>query len=433
MTASSSVYRELVKELGEDKVSNSELELLCYSYDSSPITGKPDVVVWPESYEEVMRVIEIAKRENVALVPRGSGTSIEGGPIPSRGGIVLHTARLRNFTVKPEEGLVRADAGCLVEDVAQSSGDMFFPLATVYTMPKTIGGVIAEDYSCIQGLGGVRSNVETLRIATPKRGIIEVTRDSRPSIEDIVGSKGVLGVILEASLKLHRRVDGGLGVQAEYGTVEEACRAAGMLSSIGGTVNVEIIDQKALSFDYRLKGWPEPLGQAIILAEFRGEVMGRVGEILGKVPPIQFQFYEDEPWKVWNLRNSLLSSICRQNKSIVRCRVRIDRSMLPEFFRSVERISGAYRLDIGIYGNALSCEFYPTIASGKEPGETERAIRAREKIIDLAIEMNGLQGDVRKPSWKTWMALGYSRDDIGRIVELKRSLDPTGIMNPGKV
>ncbi len=432
MPISSDVYKELVKELGDDKISTDELELLCYSYDSSPITGKPDVIVWPETIEDVIKIIDIAREKQVPMVPRGSGTSIEGSAIPEKGGIVVHMARMRNFIVKAENGYVKAEAGCLIDEIEQSAADMIFPLATVYTLPKTIGGLISEGYSCIQGLGGIIENVERIRMVTPGKGVIDITRESNPSVRDIVGSKGIFGIIIDATLIL-RKVTGKVGFYAEYGTVEEAIKATTLLSSISEIVNMEIIDQKTVSFNYKLKGWPEPIGQAFILAEFKEDVTKRITEIVSEVQPIQYQIYENEPSIVWNFRDSLFASICRQNKFIVRCRVKIPKNSLPEFFWGVERISGEYRLDIGIYGNALNCEFYPTIVAKLEASEAERAIKARKKIIDLAVHMNSGESEVLRPGWRQWVALGYSTDDIKRLIQIKKSLDPSGIMNPGKI
>ncbi len=432
MPISSDVYKELVKELGDDKVSTDELELLCYSYDSSPITGKPDAIVWPETLEDVIKIIEIAKEKRIPLIPRGSGTSIEGSAVPENGGVVVHMARMKNFTVKAENGYVKAEAGCLVDEIKQSADDMIFPLATVYTLPKTVGGIISEEYSCIQGLGGIVENVERIRIATPEKGIIDISRDSSPSVRDIVGSKGTLGIIIDVMLRL-RKVEGKVGFHAEYGTVEEASKASGLLSGLSGIINMEIIDQKTVSFDYKLRGWPEPIGQAFIIAEFMEDVTSRIMEIVNEVQPVRYQLYEEKPAEVWNFRDNLFTSICKQNKFIMRCRVRIPKNSLPEFFRGVERISGAYRLDIGIYGNALNCEFYPTIVAKMGAGEVERAVKARTKIVDLAVQMNRKEGEVQRPEWRQWIALGYSTEDIERLVQIKRSLDPSEIMNPGKV
>ena len=111
------VINRLIEIVGERYVLYVPEDLLVYEYDGSQAMGYPEVVVVPSSVEEISRVVKIARRENIPIVPRGAGTSISGGAIAAAGGILMAMTRLKrvlevdpdNMIAVVEPGLVNID------------------------------------------------------------------------------------------------------------------------------------------------------------------------------------------------------------------------------------------------------------------------------------------------------------------------------------
>ena len=132
--------REIV---GPEYVSTLLEDLVAYSYDGTLLERRPDVVVRPGSAEEVAEVVRLAYEREIPLVPRGMGSGLAGGSIPSRGGIVLTLTRLNrildideaNMTATAEAGVVTADLQRAVEAVG-----LFYPPDPASIRQCTLGG-----------------------------------------------------------------------------------------------------------------------------------------------------------------------------------------------------------------------------------------------------------------------------------------------------
>ena len=139
----------LVELVGKEKVLASEPELLCYSYDATPLVSfRPDAVVRAHSEEDLARTLEFAANEGIPVTPRGSGTGLSGGSVPVNGGIVIVTTamdRILDFdaddmSVTVEPGVITASLHAVVE--AQG---LFYPPDPGSMKISTIGGNVAEN------------------------------------------------------------------------------------------------------------------------------------------------------------------------------------------------------------------------------------------------------------------------------------------------
>ncbi|RDD53718.1 MAG: FAD-binding oxidoreductase, partial [Candidatus Korarchaeota archaeon NZ13-K] len=106
-----------------------EVDRYSYSYDASGMEFIPDAIVRPSNVEEVSLVLEIANKYGVPITPRGSGTSLVGGPLPVTGGIVLDMQAMNRVIERDEDlGMVRAEAGITVREINRLIRDMFLPI-----------------------------------------------------------------------------------------------------------------------------------------------------------------------------------------------------------------------------------------------------------------------------------------------------------------
>ena len=152
---SNMIARKLGDLVGSDKVLASDAELLCYSYDATPlVSGTPEAVVRVFCEEDLHRVLDFAAKEGLPVTTRGSGTGLSGGSVPVKGGVVILTTGMNriieidanDMTVVVEPGVITADLHAAVE--AQG---LFYPPDPGSMKISTIGGNVAENAGGLRG------------------------------------------------------------------------------------------------------------------------------------------------------------------------------------------------------------------------------------------------------------------------------------------
>ncbi len=134
--------------VGEAYVLSSDMDLTLYGYDASLEKGKPDVVVTPDSTEQVSKVVALAYQEKIPVIGRGSGTNLSGGTIATKGGIVIHFSRMNrileidlpNRTVTVEPGVITLD----LQNLMLKQGFVYAPDPASLKV-YTLGGFFVEN------------------------------------------------------------------------------------------------------------------------------------------------------------------------------------------------------------------------------------------------------------------------------------------------
>ena len=127
---------KLIAIVGQENFTNQLEELVPYSYDASMNVHRPDAAVWPESTEQVSKIVEFANEYKIPVVPRGAGTSLSGGVIPIRGGIIIDLSRMnRILEISIENRFARVQAGVVCDDLNRELAKHGF------TFPPTLQAV----------------------------------------------------------------------------------------------------------------------------------------------------------------------------------------------------------------------------------------------------------------------------------------------------
>ena len=205
---------KLVEELGSQKVLYSEPDLICYSYDATPLTSfKPDAIVRAFNEEDILKVLQLAAQEDIPVTTRGSGTGLSGGSVPVKGGIVLVTTAMNkiieidadDLSVTVEPGVVTSQLHSAVEAM-----DLFYPPDPGSMKISTIGGNVAENAGGLRGLkygitGDYVMSLDTFFIDGSK------VRYGTKCVKDVagynltkfmVGTEGTIGIFTRIVLKL---------------------------------------------------------------------------------------------------------------------------------------------------------------------------------------------------------------------------------------
>src|SRR5437016_8284285 len=288
MTAGLDAMLAALEQLLPDRVSRRPADLAAAAHDASSLpAARPDAVVWPLSTDDVVAVVRLASERAIPLTARGAGSSLEGNPIPVRGGIVLDCSRMtRVIAVRPEDLQVDVQPGVVyaVLNRALRSYGLFFPPSPGGSADvATIGGMVANNASGIYSVkyGGTRDHVRAATVVTGTGEVLRLGNRCRKSASGyhllglLVGSEGTLAIATELTLALAglpaARRQGGF----RFVDAEAAARATADLIRFGVDVAaVEFLDERTVRALNRLGGFG--LAEtSCLLVEVHGSEAGR--------------------------------------------------------------------------------------------------------------------------------------------------------------
>ncbi|MEE9613385.1 MAG: FAD-linked oxidase C-terminal domain-containing protein [Thermodesulfobacteriota bacterium] len=447
----------LEKIAGPANVSFSREDLLCYSYDATGASHMPDAVVFPGGAGEISLILKMANAEGFPVTPRGAGSGFTGGSLPVGGGVVLSTERMTalveidtaNFTAVVEPGVITGDLQKEVEKV-----QLFYPPDPTSKGFSTIGGNIAECAGGPRALkyGVTRDYVLGLEVVLPTGEIVNTgTRTAKGVVgydmtRLLVGSEGTLGVVTKATLRLIPLPQSKKTLVALFPRLEDAASAvAGIIASKVLPSTLELIDAASLRCveDYTGTVFSNAAG-AMLLIEADGieEATEREAEIIKKVcaenraTEVRSARDGKEVDELWKVRRALSPSLSRLKPTKLNEDVVVPRSKLVELVRGVEEIAKKRGVIIASFGHAGDGNIHVNVMIDKsDPVEAEAGERAVEDIFELTVGLGGtISGEHGVGVTKApYLGMELTPELIDVMRRIKDTLDPNGILNPGKI
>ncbi|MDQ3670643.1 MAG: FAD-binding protein [Actinomycetota bacterium] len=414
----------------------------------------PDVVVYAAERAEVERILAFANERRLPLVPFGEGTSVEGNIIPSAGGITLDLSRMNEVVeVRPDDFLVRVQPGVtrisLNERLAKDG--LFFPPDP--GADASIGGMVGTNASGSNAVryGAMRHNVLGLEVVladgtTIKTGGLAAKSSAGYDLTRLfVGSEGTLGVVTEATLKLHRLPQFVMAARVVFPDVDAAARAALALVRSGTAFSrIELVDEHTVRAVNAYKGTDYAEAPTLFL-EFGGTEVAVSGDVAiaeklaRDAGSLAFESEEDEEARsrLWEARHHAAWAISatEPEKKLISTDVAVPVSAMPEAIlhaRSVAEREGVAAIVLGHVGDGNYHALF--MVDPDDTAEVARAERITAQIVRYALARGGTcTGEHGIGAGK----IAYLREQYGPAVDvmraLKATLDPSGILNPGKV
>ena len=452
----SELIRESIAAVGAQFVLAANEDVVVYEQDGSIFQVMPELVVLPANVEEVAAVVKLAKRFNVPIVPRGSGTGLAGGAVPAEGGIVLSMARLnRILKIDLENRLAIVEPGVINLDVTRAiARDGFFYAPDPSSQAAcSIGGNVANNSGGPHTLAyGVTTNhVVGLEVVLDDGAIIwlggEVPDSPGYDLGGVfVGSEGTLGIVTKVALKLIRARESVRTLLAVFDQMDAATQTVVDITAAGIIpAALEIMDRTTIEAVER--GAPVGLprdAEAVLIVEVEGlaEQTARSMEIAREIcvrnGAREAKIAKDDAERqlLWKARKGAFGAMGALAPNYYVQDGVVPRSKLPEMMRRVSEISRQFNLRIANVFHAGDGNLHPNILFDmRAPGELERVIEAGAATLRACIELGGsITGEhgvgLEK---KAYIGLLFNEADLQAMSRVRRVFDPDGRFNPAKL
>jgi len=449
--------KERLKEIvGDEYVLSSDVDLMLYGYDAYLEMRKPDAVVIPDGTDQVSRVVKLAYEAGVPVTARGAATSLSGGPVPLKGGIVIHFSRMNrildidtaNRRASVEPGVVTLD----LQTAVAKKGLQYAP-DPASQKTCTLGGNVGENSGgphCLK-YGVPTNHIMGLKMVLYDGTVVEIggKAPDRPGYDLtglVVGSEGTLGIVTEITLRLIEQPEAVKTLLGIFDTIEDAGNTVSAIIAEGIVpATLEMMDRLVIKAveESMHAGYPED-AEAVLIIELDGlkdgmeRLADRIMDICkaNRVREVKVAKDDAERNTLWTGRRGAFGAVSRLRPSYIVCDGTVPRTKLPEVLKKVTEIGQKYNLPIGNVFHAGDGNLHPLILFDvRDEEETARVKKAGTEILRLCVDAGGtISGEHGIGLEKLEeMSFIFSSDDIAAMWKLKNAFDPAGQLNPGKV
>lgn len=443
--------------LGSASVSTAEADLAQHSTDKWFAATLPEAVVFAESTEQVARLLRFANAEKIPVTPRGAGVGYVGGCVPARGGIALSLMRMnRILELNTADGVAVVQPGVITGELQSAARKLgwFYPPDPASLKECSIGGNIATNAGgprCLK-YGVTRQYVLGLEVVLADGSIMRTgsrchkNKTGFDLLGLMVGSEGMLGIVTEATLRiiphppLRAMISAGFPSFAAAANAVQQILGAGFLPSA-----LEIADKFTLQAAREYLGESvTPEGEAHLLVEIDGQdesVHGEIAQLANLADRLGCICLEraigDEACeRFWTLRREFSYSL--RNTGLIKLNedIVVPRSRLVDLVEFAEQLQREFDFPVACFGHAGDGNIHVNIMvpTMDDPAVRERADAALDRLFHQVLDWNGvITGEHGVGIAKgRWWADAIPETARAAHLQIKRALDPNGILNPGK-
>jgi glycolate oxidase len=452
-------FYSALQKIYADRLLTRKVELV--SYESDALTGfrtKPAAVVLPETQDEVIETVRLCYEAGVPFVARGSGTSLSGGSMPVKDGIVIALNRLNRIRkLDPEQRIAVVEPGAVNLHISDAAApyNLYYAPDPSSQLICTIGGNVAFNSGgahCLK-YGMTSNHILGLKVVLPDGEVVEFGSESVEGVgvgPDLiglfVGSEGLFGIALEITVRLLPKPEKYHTVLAAYNSLEKAGEAVAQVVASGLLPGaMEIMDRLAIKAAEAAvdAGYPEDAA-ALLIVELDGEALqveNEFKELLTVIEAsgsteIRVAQSAEERMKIWKGRKSAFSAVGRLSPDYLVQDGVVPRGRLGQALAEIDRLSQTYGVDVANVFHAGDGNLHPLILyDGREPGALEQAEALAGEILRMCVELGGsITGEhgigMEKRSYLTHM---FSEIDIDTMHNIRTQIDPKQISNRGKM
>lgn len=451
------IIEEMVRVLGRERVKVELEDLICYSYDAANYSEIPGVVVFPKTTEEVAEILKIATKSRIPVTARGSGTNLVGGSVPEKGTIVLSTQLFNRILEIDEDNLIAVvEPGVITGELHRSVEEkgLFYPPDPAALNMSTLGGNVAENAGGPRGFkyGVTRDYLLGLTVVLVDGRVVKVGGRTMKNVSGydltrlFAGSEGTLGVITEIVVRLIPLPESKRTMLVLFDQLEQAAHVVtSIIKNKIVPTTLELMDNEIIELIEQRDpaGYPQGAGAALLI-----EVDGTTTEVqlliqkvsdiclAGAAKDIKLAANQAEADNLWKGRRNAFGLMAQSFTTVYPEDATVPRNRVPEMVKRMKEIGEKHNVAIIVLGHMGDGNLHPNICvNDTVPGAVERAEAAIDELFAAALECGGtLSGEHGiGQSKRKYLAWQFDVDTINVMKELKQTLDPLGLLNPGKI
>lgn len=432
-------------------------ELLVYESDGYPLVrAAPQAVVFPTSTQAAGRVLHLLHDHAIPFFPRGAGTSLAGGCLPTRPGVCICTSRMKRIVeVDLEHECAHLEAGVVTQQISDAVAQYGYHYAPDPSSQTTctIGGNVATNAGGPHTLkyGVTGNHILGLTVVLPDGEVLELggkaPRTHGYDLKSIfVGSEGTLGLVTEVIVRLTRSPAAWRTVLAVYDRMQDAAQTVSRIIAAGVTpAALEMMDQAILNIleDAYAYGFPRD-AEAILVIEIDGIEAGLDAQLQQIVQlcrehgvrTLQAASSAAERALLWKARKTAFGALGRLAPTCITQDGVVPRSRLPHIMRFVQQIGRKYGLRLASNFHAGDGNIHPNfLFDGRDAEQVRKVLQASHEILAECVRLGGsVTGEhgigVEKIDA---LRLMFSETDLRAQRRLREVFDPLRLANPGKV
>ena len=415
----------------------------------------PLAVVLPETTAQVQEIMRLCHAHQVPVVARGAGTGLSGGALPLAEGVLLSLAKFKDILqIDPNNAMATVQPGVRNLEISEAAAayGLYYAPDPSSQIACSIGGNVAENSGGVHCLkyGLTVHNILMLKVVTMEGELLTIGAETLDSpgydlLALMTGSEGMLGIIVEVTVKLLPRPERAQVVLAAFDDIVKAGEAVGAIIAAGIIpAGLEMMDKLAIQAaeDFAHAGYPRD-AEAILLCELDGtnaevsEYIMAVRRILNGSGATEVRTAVDEAERqlFWKGRKSAFPAVGRITPDYYCMDGTIPRHQLPHVLRRIGELSAEYGLRVANVFHAGDGNLHPLILfDANKEGELHRAEELGRSILLLCVEVGGtVTGEHGVGIEKIdAMCIQFRAPELTQFHSVKTAFDPDGLLNPGK-
>ncbi|MBT6921846.1 MAG: FAD-binding protein [Candidatus Ruthia sp.] len=446
-----SVVQELSRALPKGIVITGEENTRPFECDGlSVYRQKPLAVALPENIEQIKQILKICKVHNTPVVTRGAGTGLAGGAMPLEQSIVLGLSKLnqvKSIDAKNQLAVVEPGVRNIAISEAVAEHGLYYAPDPSSQIACTIGGNVAENSGGVHCLkyGLTVHNIESLTMLTMDGEELTLSRkdDGMGLLALMNGSEGLLGIMIEITVKLIPTPQLARVVMAAYDSVRDCANAVADIIKAGIIpAGLEMMDKFAIEAaeGFAQVGYPLD-AQALLLCELDGTEaqvqaeLDTVLKVLSGASTLKVSESEAERLDLWKGRKSAFPAVGRLSPDYYCMDGTIPRRHLADMLEKINELSQKYQLRVANVFHAGDGNLHPLILyDANIEGELERTEEFGTDILKLSVDMGGtITGEHGVGVEKlNAMCHQFNAKELEVFHKIKQAFDPDSLFNPGK-
>lgn len=456
------LYQDLIQLLDPSLVTVEPQDLQKYGQDETEdFVFEPDVVVRPETVDQVSRLMAYCNKHQVIVTPRGAGTGLSGASLPIHKGVLLSMERFNKILVIDEANMqATLESGVINHHLREAveAKNLFYPPDPASKGSCFIGGNVAHNSGGPKAVkyGVTKDYILNLEVVLPSGEVIWTGSDTLKNstgyslTQLFVGSEGSLGVVTKVVVRLLAKPKHNLLLWANVKKATTACKAVSDIMKSGVVPSgMELMERKGIDLACDHLGLHNPLSknvQAALMIEVDGDNMDQlyadcesIGEILNQhgIEDVLFADSGEQKESWWKIRRSI-GEVVKAHSTYKEQDTVVKRSHLADLMAGVKEIGNRFGFESVCYGHAGDGNLHVNILKNDMSEEAWNGPHLEEGIREIFRLCKKLGGTISGEHGIGYVQKKYMNEvmtnvHINLMRGIKKAFDPNGIMNLGKI